>query len=81
MITYFNGTRDQLEGEALTSLDRSYEILDLALLAEHERGYPGIQCTIKRRWWQVVVGVEGDPRGIRATVLKAAVVVEEELKM
>jgi hypothetical protein len=50
MITYFNGTRDQLEGEALTSLDRSYEILDLALLAEHERGYPGIQCTIKRRW-------------------------------
>jgi hypothetical protein len=29
----------------------------------------------------VVVSVEGDPRGIRATILKAAEVVEEELKM
>jgi hypothetical protein len=81
MSTYFNGTRDQLEGEALTSLDRSYEVLNLALLAEHERGCPGIRHTIRRRWWQVVVSVEGDPRGIRATILKVAEVVEEELKM
>jgi hypothetical protein len=70
--------RKEGRGEAaLTSVDGSHEVLDLALLAEHERGQPGVRRARRRRG---EVGVEGDPGGVVAAVLEAAEAVEEDLE-
>jgi hypothetical protein len=67
--------RSSGKGEALTGVDGTHEVLDLALLAEDERGRPSV-----RRARGGEVGVEGDPGGVVAAVLEAAKAVEEHLE-
>jgi hypothetical protein len=69
--------------KALTGVDGSYEVLDLALLAEHQRGRPGIGRHRRRRRRRSAggnVGVDGDAGGVVAAVLEAAEAIEEDLE-
>ena len=66
----------------LTGVDGSHEVLDLALLAEHERRRPDVRRIRRgsRGGGRGAVGVERDPGGVVAAVLEAAEAVEEDLE-
>ena len=66
--------------KALTGVDGSHEVLDLALLAEHQRGRPGVRRHRRSRSAGGNVGVDGDTGGVVAAVLEAAEAIEEDLE-